>query len=319
MTDEKDEQPPNVPWIEKYRPAHFDDIVLDPHNRRFFQNILEYNLFPNLLFYGFPGSGKTSTIINLINEYQLRIEHRAAASGKSNVIHLNASNDRGIDIIRNQIQQFVCSHNIFNAGLKFVVLDEVDYMTKQAQQSLKNLIQASMPNVRYCLICNYVCKIDESLKQELICVRFNRLPKVEITNFIRSIAVAEGLAIDLSAIERLQAMYQCDIRSMVNYLQSNQSCLDVDSITDDDVWQQLFIMLHEPDKKACTIKDHILGLSERYNMDVKHVIKGYYNYVVLNKPELITIEYLKKMQLFLHDNDAFNQDVFVDYFTFLRI
>ena len=144
-----------IPWIEKYRPTQFEDIVLEPINRTLFQNILDKNYIPNLLFYGPPGTGKTTTIINLINQYQEKYNQKY----KENIIHLNASDERGIDIIRNQIQQFVKSYSFFNTGLKFVILDEVDYMTKNAQQALKYLIQTSNSNVRYCLICNYISKI----------------------------------------------------------------------------------------------------------------------------------------------------------------
>ena len=129
----------NIPWIEKYRPTTFQDIVLDPINRKIFSNILNKQYFPNLLFYGPPGTGKTTTIINLINEYQTKYEKKTS----ENIIHLNASDERGIDIIRNQIQLFVKSKNFFNKGMKFVILDEVDYMTKNAQQALKYLIQSS--------------------------------------------------------------------------------------------------------------------------------------------------------------------------------
>ena len=104
-----------IPWCEKYRPTHFDDIVLDPMNRQLFQNILDKGYFPNLLFYGPPGTGKTTTIINLINEYQLKYYGKS----KGTVIHLNASDERGIDIIRNQINQFVKSKNLFEIGFKF--------------------------------------------------------------------------------------------------------------------------------------------------------------------------------------------------------
>ena len=99
----------SIPWVEKYRPTNFDDIVLDPINRRIFENILEKNYFPNLLFYGPPGTGKTTTIINIINEYQTRYNQK----NKGTIIHLNASDERGIDIIRSQIHQFVKSKNLF--------------------------------------------------------------------------------------------------------------------------------------------------------------------------------------------------------------
>jgi replication factor C subunit 3/5 len=179
----------NIPWVEKYRPTNFSDIVLDPMNREVFTSILTNDYFPNLLFYGPPGTGKTTTIINLINEYQ-KIYNQ---NSKGTVIHLNASDERGIDIIRNHILQFVKSKNFFEAGLKFVILDEVDYMTKNAQQALKYLLQSSSYNVRYCLICNYISKIDESLKNELICVRFNQLPKEDIYKFIKQIGDNENL------------------------------------------------------------------------------------------------------------------------------
>ena len=123
----------NIPWIEKYRPNTFQEIVLDPLNRKIFSNILNKQYFPNLLFYGPPGTGKTTTIINLINEYQTKYEKKTS----ENIIHLNASDERGIDIIRNQIQLFVKSKNFFNKGMKFVILDEVDYMTKKRATSIE--------------------------------------------------------------------------------------------------------------------------------------------------------------------------------------
>ena len=93
----------DIPWVEKYRPTHFDNIVLDPINRKLFKQIINKEHFPNLLFYGPPGTGKTTTIINLIQEYQKKF----SKINKGNIIHLNASDERGIDIIRNQIHSFV--------------------------------------------------------------------------------------------------------------------------------------------------------------------------------------------------------------------
>ena len=139
------------------------DVVLEPLNRELFCNILSKNYFPNLLIYGSPGCGKTTICVNLINEHQRKYNK----VNKNNIIHLNASDERGIDIIRNQIYQFVKSKNLFEPGLKFVILDEVDYMTKNAQQALKYILQTSTNNVRFCLICNYITKIDESLKKNL--------------------------------------------------------------------------------------------------------------------------------------------------------
>ena len=116
----------SIPMVEKWRPTKFDNIVLDPINKIIMNNIIKTSYFPNLLFYGPPGTGKTTSIINLINSYQEK--HNQNIKGL--VIHLNASDERGIDIIRSQISQFVNSKSLFNQGMKFVILDEVDYMTK---------------------------------------------------------------------------------------------------------------------------------------------------------------------------------------------
>ena len=189
----------NIPWVEKYRPVQFENIVLDPINQTFFKNILNNGYFPNLLFYGPPGTGKTTTIINLIDEYNKKF----TKNSKGSVIHLNASDERGIDVIRNQILQFVRTNNFFENCIKFVILDEVDYMTKTAQQALKYLLQSSNYNVRYCLICNYISKIDESLKNEFLCIRFNQLPKIQIKEFITNICNSEKLNIENNEINTL--------------------------------------------------------------------------------------------------------------------
>ena len=123
----------STPWVEKYRPSCFEDIVLDPLNKILLKNIIDNNYFPNLLFYGPPGTGKTTTIINLVNVYQEKMNLK----NKGLMIHLNASDERGIDIIRNQINSFVNSKSLFGDGMKFVILDEVDYMTKTAQIALR--------------------------------------------------------------------------------------------------------------------------------------------------------------------------------------
>lgn len=297
----------NIPWTEKYRPSNFDNIVLDPNNKTLFMNMLDRKYFPNLLLYGPPGTGKTTTIINLINEYQ-RIK-----KNKSLVIHLNASDERGIDIIRNQIYQFVKTKNLFETGYKFVVLDEVDYMTKNAQQALKYLLQICGNNVKFFLICNYISKIELSLQHEFVCIRFNQLPKQKIREFIREICDKEKLNLSDQNIDTIQSLHKSDIRSMINFIQLNQNIIVQQSnIIDNNVWKRLYNLFTE-EKDEKNIKTFIHLLSINYNIDKKQIIKDYYNYLILNQPEMITTEVIDKMEIVIHNYDC-NINVLTDYF-----
>lgn len=305
----------NIPWTEKYRPNKFDDIVLDPTNKKIFLTMLKNKYFPNLLLYGPPGTGKTTTVINLINEYQKSQNH----VNKSLVIHLNASDERGIDTIRNQIYQFVKTKNLFETGYKFVVLDEVDYMTKNAQQALKYLLQVCGDNVKFCLICNYISKIELSLQHEFICVRFNQLPSVKIHEFIRDICKKEGLDLSDKSINVIQNLYKSDIRSMINFIQLNQNLVvKQDNIINATVWERLetmfksdaddFVALHGK------MKDFIHRLSIHYNIDKKQIIKDYYSYQIKTMPkEQLLTDVLTRMEVVLHNYDC-KIDALVDYF-----
>ena len=287
-----------IPWVEKYRPTTFNNIVLDPINRAIFENILEKNYFPNVLFYGPPGTGKTTTIINLINKYQQDFD----GNNKENIIHLNASDERGIDIIRNQIQQFVKSNNFYNNGLKFVILDEVDYMTKNAQQALKYLIQSSKSNVRYCLICNYISKIEESLRNEFICIRFNQLPKDEIFLFLKNIIASENMDINDETIRIIQNNFSSDIRSMINFIQLNQQNKDLEhTIVTSALWEEMYLLLKNEEKKL--FKQKVYDISSQYNIDKITIIKEYAMYILRNKPECVTSEFLDDLEMVFHSNN----------------
>ena len=297
----------NIPWTEKYRPSRFDNIVLDPYNKILFTNMIENKYFPNLLLYGPPGTGKTTTVINLINEYQ-RVKKT-----KSQVIHLNASDERGIDIIRNQIYQFVKTKNLFETGYKFVVLDEVDYMTKNAQQALKYLLQTCGNNVKFFLICNYISKIELSLQHEFVCVRFNQLPKQKIREFIREMCIKEDVNLTDQTIDNIQNLHKSDIRSMINFIQLNQNVIVQQSnIIDDTVWKRLFDLFNG-EKDKTNIKVFINRLSIDYNIDKKQIIKDYYNYLILSHPELINHETLEKMEIVIHNYDC-NIEVLINFF-----
>ena len=295
----------STPWVEKYRPSCFEDIVLDPLNKTLLKNIIDNNYFPNLLFYGPPGTGKTTTIINLVNVYQEKMNLK----NKGLMIHLNASDERGIDIIRNQINSFVNSKSLFGDGMKFVILDEVDYMTKTAQIALRYLLNNynNNFNVRFCLICNYISRIDESLQTEFVRMRFNQLPENDILKFLQKINQNENLKIKDDILISIQKHFMSDIRSMINYMQSNQDLIHECKIIKNELWVQLTKYLKKTTKNTKGIKiDSILKkinkISREYNIEPKNIIKNYLNYIIRNYP--ITPEFLYNIENIMHVQDC---------------
>ena len=295
-----------TPWVEKYRPDTFQDIVLDPLNKKILENIIKSEHFPNLLFYGPPGTGKTTSIINLIKSYQ---EH---SNNQNLMIHLNASDERGIDIIRNQINSFVNSKSLFNNGMKFVILDEVDYMTKNAQIALRYLLQNYKSNVRFCLICNYISRIDEALQNEFVRLRFNQLPENKIINFLNIINEKEKLQYSSETIYLIQKLFNSDIRSMINYMQSNEQIIYNKKIIQDKLWDKLSI-----DIKTNSLNENlkfISLMSNEYNIDKKNIIKNYLNYIIRNKKSIVTNDFLCFVENIMHI-----PDLNIDYMISLTI
>jgi DNA polymerase III delta prime subunit len=301
----------SIPWTEAYRPTNFDDIVLEPLNKRILTNIIETGYFPNLLFFGPPGTGKTTTIINLINSYQ----EQHGQKNKGLMIHLNASDERGIDIIRNQINQFVNSKSLFNTGMKFVILDEVDYMTKNAQQALRYLLQNYTNGVRFCLICNYISRIDEGLQNEFMRLRFNQLPESDIISFLSSISKSENLSLTEKSLYLIQKLYKSDIRSMINFMQSNQDVNPHDfNIIDSDVWENIYLKIQSKTDLTIIVNE-INKMSIKYNIDKKNIIKDFLNYIIRNKHKDIyknMPEYLNFIENIMHFEDCKNS-YYVNY------
>ena len=291
----------NIPWIEKYRPKSFEGIVLDKINKKIIKNIIETRYFPNLLFYGPPGTGKTTTIITLINYYQ----HGNSQNNKELKIHLNASDDRGIDIIRNQIKNFVSTKSLFTKGLKFVILDEVDYMTKNAQQALRNLIQQSSSDVRFCLICNYISRIVPSLQNEFIRLRFSQLPKKDIYKFLTKISEKENIKITPSDIKSIQKIYKSDLRSMINFLQSNHiNNHNVNyNIISKNVWESL-IKLFKQKEENITINKFIQLKSLEFNIKGFVFLKKFIEYIISTHLNLLTPEFMRQLSFVYHKTNV---------------
>jgi replication factor C subunit 3/5 len=292
----------NSPWIEKYRPTHFNDIIMDPINKKIIEAMLNKDYFPNILLYGPPGTGKTTTIINLIHNFQKK--HNQLNKGL--IIHLNASDERGIDIIRNQINQFVNSNSLFINGIKFVILDEIDYMTKTAQYALRYLLQSFNKNVRFCLICNYISRIDESLQNEVMRIRFNNLPQNEIIQFLNVINEKEKINLTMKNLESIQEFYNSDVRSMLNYIQSNQyNISNNNNIICDKTWETFtaIIINSNNSNNSNNIIKFMEKLELEFNNEIKMILKKYFNYVIRKQPKYISKKLFSLIEFILHDPD----------------
>ncbi len=220
-----------LPWIEKYRPKFLDDIIA----HEYIINTLKINInnrcLPHLLFYGPPGCGKTSTIMALASELYGKYH-------ETMVMELNASDDRGIEVVREKIQKFVLSQNVFFGNnvedrdniFKLVILDEIDAMTPDAQAILRKIIEQHTTNARFCLICNYVQNIIPALQSRCKRFRFSPLDRTHIEGYIKSVIEKENLDVEVDAINTLINRSYGDMRKVLNILQSTSMiCEKVDT------------------------------------------------------------------------------------------
>jgi len=283
-----------IPFVEKYRPSCMDDIILNNINKTIINNIIKTKSYPNLLLYGPPGTGKTTTVINLVKQIQ-------NSSNKSLLLHLNASDERGIDTIRNQITRFINSKPLFSSGIKFIILDEVDYMTKSAQLALKYLLQQYNNKAVFCLMCNYISKIESTLKSEFIELKFNKLPKENIVLFLKEIARKEQISIDDDDIHQLQELFDSDIRSMINYLQLNYTGSFINRIkmsTNDNI-KVLFLEI----KKESNLKiklEMVEKYSIEYNLTPKDIFIKMFMLLIYDQT-INDTEVIKRFELLLHE------------------
>ena len=284
----------NINWNEKYRPDNLEKIILSKYNKLLINNIIDKNYFPNLLLYGPPGTGKTTTIINLINSYL----DKYYVNNKKQIIHLNASDERGIEIIRNNLYSFVISDNLFFEGPKFIILDEVDYMTKSAQMALKYLIEYyNNYNVRYCLICNYITKIDNNLQTYFCKLKFNNIPTYKIYNFLNTICCNEKINVTKEYIHYIINMFKNDIRAMINYLQLNN--INHNQFINDEVYENLYLL--NKNSNYNDFKNKFLLLEKKNNFNYFEFIKKYIYYVLKNNINTIDNDHINNIEFFVNN------------------
>jgi replication factor C subunit 3/5 len=205
-----------IPWIEKYRPETLDDVIHHDHIIGTLKKFIKDKTLPHLLLYGPPGTGKTSTILSCMKElYGKQCELM--------VIEINASEERGIEVVRTRINQFVNTKNIYcpdNNMFKMVILDEADAMTSDAQAILRRTIEKYTKNVRFCLICNYIKKINIALQSRCTLFRFSSLNKKSIKQNISKVIDAEKINITEKGIDTIINRSNGDMRKVLNILQA---------------------------------------------------------------------------------------------------
>ncbi|KAJ6262256.1 hypothetical protein Dda_3062 [Drechslerella dactyloides] len=186
---------------------------------------IEQNKLPHLLFYGPPGTGKTSTILALARRiYSTTSE----ATLRHHVLELNASDDRGIDVVREQIKTFASTKQIFSkqessastAHFKLIVLDEADAMTATAQNALRRIMEKYTANVRFCIIANYTHKLNAALLSRCTRFRFSPLPIAALRRRVEHVIENEGVRIAPSAVSALLTLSRGDMRRALNVLQA---------------------------------------------------------------------------------------------------
>ncbi|XP_050447978.1 replication factor C subunit 5 [Cataglyphis hispanica] len=209
-----DEQHANLPWVEKYRPKSLDELISHETIIKTINKFIDENQLPHLLLYGPPGTGKTSTILACARKLY------TPAQFNSMVLELNASDDRGIGIVRGQILSFASTGTMYKSAFKLIILDEADAMTIDAQNALRRIIEKYTDNVRFCIICNYLSKIIPALQSR--CTRFRFLPLAieQIVPRLNYVIEAENLKVTEDGKEALITLSGGDMRKVISVLQS---------------------------------------------------------------------------------------------------
>jgi replication factor C subunit 3/5 len=202
-----------LPWVEKYRPQKIDEIISHDQNIETIKKMLEGSSLPHLLFHGTPGTGKTSLILAIANELYGNQKNLM-------IMKLDASDDRGINSVREEIKCFAEKVNMFCSGVKLIILDEADSMTFDAQFALRRIIEKYSRTTRFCLICNYENKIIPAIRSRCANFRFSPISSNHIEKKLEFICNNEKMTFEPKVLETISLLSKGDLRKSINFLQS---------------------------------------------------------------------------------------------------
>ena len=204
-------------WVEKYRPKLIKDVVGNTEAVKRLSVIAEHGNIPNLLLAGSPGTGKTTSILCIANQLLGDVVKEA-------VLELNASDERGIDVVRNRIKMFAQKKVTLPPGRhKIVILDEADSMTQAAQQALRRTMEIFSNTTRFALACNVSTKIIEPIQSRCAVVRFSRLTNEDILERLLDVCEAENVPKTPEGLEAIIFTADGDMRQALNNLQATYS------------------------------------------------------------------------------------------------
>jgi replication factor C small subunit len=207
----------NQIWVDKYRPQTFNEIVGQEYFVSRIKAFLESKNMPHLLFAGAPGTGKTTTALVVARELY------GKGGVRGNFLELNASDDRGIDVIRNQIKEFAKLKSLAQVPYKIICLDEADSLTKDAQQALRRTMEKYSASCRFILACNEISKILDPIQSRCVIFKFKPLKNDALFSLLEKVAKDEGLTIEEDAKDLLLKISEGDVRKLLNTLQSSSS------------------------------------------------------------------------------------------------
>lgn len=203
-----------IQWVDKYRPHRINDIIGHDNIKQMINESIKNKNMPNLLLYGPPGNGKTSFAQAIISQlYGSRVI--------DNVLELNASDENGINVIRDKIIKYsqfsACEHDI---TFKTIILDEADSMTSEAQTALKKVMEATSHITRFIIICNYNTKIIDALKSRCANFKFNQISDSLMIKIMKRVAMNENMNINDVVYQKITFICNGDVRKSINTLQN---------------------------------------------------------------------------------------------------